>query len=122
MEHFEIDSILIVGHSEEIVVVIVRINKHTWIVSLFANFRYWSIIFFKIMPEKSLLHGHLEYVKVWQYLLESQLKCSLIHILLQENGNSIHITHALSGNNRKYLCGIVELIPLYVFFSTTFCH
>ena len=118
MEHFQINPVFVIGHPEEITPVFIFVDKTAGVSAFFPYLRGRLSVFLKIIPKYPPHKPHIKAVKFWQNNIQRFLQIFFLDIFIETHKNTVHIAHALPGNHRKEMGGVIQLVPADVFICT----
>ena len=112
MEYFQINTLMIIGHTEHVTIVLVPMNQATWISMLFLHLRRSFAVLFHVVPEKTTPQTKIKSRHLGNHHIHRLLEQFLLNLFLQNHTDSIGIRHCLTGNYRKNIRCIIQFFPL----------
>ena len=114
MEHFQIDTVFIIGYAEQIAVVSVRADIAARELGFFFDSRCRLSVFFEIMPEHAPAQPQVESGELGQDNIQRLLEQVGLDEFGEGDADAVDIAHPLPCDDGEEVGGVVQLLPAYV--------
>ena len=117
VKHLQIDPLLVIGHTEHVVVVLVPVDQAARIIIFLVDARCRFAVLLQIVPEYPASHPQVKPRKLGQHQIDRLLQKLRVNRLRHHRLDAVGIGHLLVRNDREDISGVVQPLPMSVFFS-----